>query len=172
MSLRVGTITGGVTGTTSTLTLGSTSGAGLTLATGSKFSADVDLTNQATIPAAFTAYLSDRLSILGTVTLAGTLELNLVNSPSGALSPTRTIVLIQNDGSEAVTGTFDNIIPGSSIGGPFTYAVSYAFNADGGAVGNDVAITFSSVPEPTSSGVLLLGAVGLMKRRQRRARGE
>ena len=52
------------------------------------------------------------------------------------------IVLIRNDGTDAVTGTFANLPENAQvIAGGVTYQITYTYNADTGAfgTGNDVA---------------------------------
>ncbi len=152
-------------GTSATGVIGTLSTDNLALNSGSTFAVDINLAT-----ALGKVYQSDTVNVTGTVTLDGDLFLTLVGGPTGALSPNKTVLLINNDGTDAVSGTFTNISPSTSISGPLTYAISYTYDAATNSFsgGNDVAITFSSVPEPTSLGIIGLGAVGLLSRRRRR----
>ncbi|HYC93110.1 MAG TPA: Ig-like domain repeat protein [Thermoanaerobaculia bacterium] len=81
---------------------------------------------------------SDRLQVTGSVTLGGG-ALN-VAVPSGSIGSGETFTLIDNDGSDAITGTFDGLPEGASIALPgATVTISYA-----GGDGNDVVLTATS----------------------------
>jgi hypothetical protein len=93
------------------------------------------------------------INVAGTVNLTGsTLNLSLLNA--GSNSGTYTYVLIQNDGSDAITGAFSSINTGGA-----SFTINYDYNAETGASsgGNDVAISITATPEPNSA--LLLGIV-------------
>jgi len=116
--------------------------------------------------------LSDTIKVTGNVTLSGgKLELYLVGSPVG--TNTSTIVLIENDGADAVlgTGTFSTFTPTNPLPN-FAYTITYDYDTATGSFhgGNDVAIQFSQVPEPTSLSFLGLGVGGLLARRRRARR--
>ena len=108
------------------------------------------------------------MPVTGTVTLAGDLLGSaLINGYTGTLGDT--IYAIYNDGSDPVIGTFFNgalpVPEGGTVAiSGLRFAVHYAANADGGAVGNDVALV-RVVPEP---GALpsLLAALAFAGRRR------
>ncbi|WP_435009178.1 autotransporter-associated beta strand repeat-containing protein [Tundrisphaera lichenicola] len=81
----------------------------------------------------------DQADVTGTVTLAGaTLSTSLGYAP--AIGDTYTI--INNDGSDAVSGTFNGLAEGSTISiGNATLSISYA----GGSNNNDVVLTVTNV---------------------------
>lgn len=82
----------------------------------------------------------DQVNVTGTVSLGGA-TLNLVNSftPVGGTSFT----IINNDGSDAVSGTFTGLPEGAvfTAGGSF-FRITYA----GGSNGNDVVLTANTLP--------------------------
>ncbi|MEM9915696.1 MAG: trypsin-like serine protease [Planctomycetota bacterium] len=100
----------------------------------------------------------DVVNVTGTVNLAGSLNLNLLTAPIGD----DLWVILDNDGSDAVLGEFDN---GSTITTSFG-GVSYDFAifTDAGD-GNDVALQL--MPEPTTTGLLMAAASVLGRRRRR-----
>ena len=90
-------------------------------------------------------------------------------------SPGDALFLINNDGLDAVTGTFAGMAEGATVPLTFnantynftiTYQAEY-FGSNVGPVGNDVALVMP-VPEPTSLGLLGLAALTLLGRRRRR----
>ena len=79
----------------------------------------------------------DQLIVNGTVTLNGDLNLSLINS----FVPTNgnTFTIIDNDGTDAVSGTFSGLAQGATVVlGNTTFQISYA-----GGTGNDVVLTTS-----------------------------
>ncbi|HYG73721.1 MAG TPA: autotransporter-associated beta strand repeat-containing protein, partial [Planctomycetota bacterium] len=76
----------------------------------------------------------DQLNVTGTVDITGaTLNLTFVANSRGG----DTLVLINNDGADAVTGQFAGLAEGAPItNGAFTYNISYV-----GGSGNDVTLT-------------------------------
>ncbi len=138
---------------TRNLTIGNNSAAG----TRGTFAADID----------FATSTADLLNVTGTVNLTNAaLDLSLLNLPT-SLSTPLTFLLINNDGSDAVTGMFASINLGSFSS--FQYSMNYAFSGvalNGTGTGNDVAITFTVVPEPGTL-FLLLTSTGLLVQRRR-----
>jgi autotransporter-associated beta strand protein len=123
---------------------------------------------------------ADQVDVTGTVDLASgsTLEFQFIDVLAGdtVVSPPRTVVLIRNDGADPVgdglggSGVFTNIVPASgAFAGLVAYTIDYTYDADTNTpgAGNDVAVTFSSVPEP--GGGLMLLALGAWASRRRRA---
>ncbi len=73
----------------------------------------------------------------------------------------QSFVLIQNDApTNTTTGQFEGIAQLATIvDGYRTYSIDYS-----GGDGNDVVITFTSIPEPMATPLALLGALGLRRR--------
>ncbi|MDF1791192.1 MAG: DUF4347 domain-containing protein, partial [Thalassobaculaceae bacterium] len=94
----------------------------LTLANGSTASMEINGTTAGT--------LYDQIAVTGTVTISSaTLSLTFGYTPSLGDS----YILIENDGVDAVTGTFDGLAEGASIiSGSYTYQITYT-----GGTGND-----------------------------------
>ncbi len=121
------------------------------------FAADVDFAGNA----------ADLLSVTGTVNLTNAaLDLSLLNAPADITTPL-TFLLIANDSSDAVSGTFASV----DLGGfsNFSYSIDYAFTGsalNGVGTGNDVAITFTAIPEPASLSLLALSGLALLHRRR------
>ncbi len=100
----------------------------------------------------FATASADLLNVTGTVTLTNArLTLSVHNAPVTLPEPV-TFLLIANDASDAVVGTFAAVDAGP--GAP-PYSIDYAFTGtavNGTGTGNDVAITFhASMPEPTDT---------------------
>jgi hypothetical protein len=92
----------------------------------------------------------DQLNVTGTVSLgSATLNVSNINSFIPTLNDTFTI--INNDGSDAVTGTFSGLAQGATlVVDTVTYTISYT-----GGTGNDVVLTATVTPgPPDTSGVL------------------
>ena len=95
----------------------------------------------------------DQMKVTGTVTLTGgTLNTVLYNSYKPAKGTTYTI--IDNDGSDAVTGTFTGLAEGATftVDG-YVFAVSYT-----GGDGNDVVLTVQNVPATPDTGFAMIAA--------------
>jgi hypothetical protein len=96
------------------------------------------------------------LHVIGSVALAGDLELELSFAPS----PGDAFLVLENDSLDPIAGVFsDGSIATASFGGQtYSFAIDYA-----GGSGNDVVLGF--VPEPTMLLLLGLGAAVLRARR-------
>lgn len=80
--------------------------------------------------------VSDQVQVTGTVALSGALSITI---PAGAPAPGETFTLIDNDGSDAVSGTFSQLAEGSTVTvGANKFSISYH-----GGDGNDVVLTTS-----------------------------
>jgi autotransporter-associated beta strand protein len=143
--------------------VGTLSTGNLAITAGGVFTAEADLSTNLS----GTLYSSDRINVTGSVTLGGNLVLDLLDNPTGLVD--KTIVLIANDLSDTVNGTFANVFPGSAGLPGLTYSVGYNFDTVSGLYGsgNDVAVTFQAVPEPSSLGLVLAGAAMILRRRRR-----
>lgn len=104
-----------------------------------------------------TAGQYDQLNVTGTVNLAGAmLNTSLYNSYAPALNSTYTI--INNDGSDAIAGTFAGLAQGASftVDG-YTFTISYS-----GGTGNDVVLTTTTVPAPPNTAGVLARPVNVV----------
>ncbi len=123
--------------------------------------------------------VSDHVSVTGTVSLSGDLQLSLLTGTGYQLKQNDVLYLILNDGSDAVTGIFQSLngqAMNLSEGATFSFdsaiwSISYIANGDGGLVGNDVALTLTTViPEPGTLPLVLAGVGALLFLSQRRRR--
>jgi len=132
---------GPVTVTGGTLTTGGTSAGRLT-ASNTSFNAAATLAMRLVDAAA-----SDRITVSGTVAVGGALQV----SAASPVSPGTAITLIDNDGTDAVAGTFAGLPKGAvvTVGGQ-TFTISYT-----GGTGNDVVLT--RVVPPNVSNVQING---------------
>jgi hypothetical protein len=126
----------------SALTVGNT-----TLSAGSGLVIDLDPTDAG----------NDVLNVKGTVALNGAdLVLDLLSAPTRG----EAFDILTNDGTDPISGEFSegSQVTGMFDGQAYSFRIDYAFNADGGAVGNDIRLT--AVPEPATW--LLMGLGGLI----------
>ena len=135
-----------------------TSNGDITLAPTSTFTAELNGNT------AGTGY--DQLNVLGAVTLnqpvlAATLGYDPANGDA--------LTIINNDGTDAVTGSFAGLPQGAPLpltnpgtGNTFVFIVSYT-----GGDGNDVVLT-AGVPEPGTLGLIGLAGAAVLARRRRR----
>ena len=105
----------------------------------------------------------DQLTVNGTVNLGGATLSTILGA--GFTPPVGTaFTIIDNDGTEAVTGTFAGLAPGAvfSVGGQ-AFSISYS-----GGTGNDVVLTRSSATAPAvvTSVVVNAGQANLTQRSQ------
>jgi hypothetical protein len=113
-----------------TLTVGDT-----TLSAGSGLVIDLDPTDGG----------NDVLNVKGTVVLNGAdLVLDLLSAPTRG----EAFDILTNDGTDPISDEFseESQVTGMFDGQAYSFRIDYAFNADGGAVGNDIRLT--AVPEP------------------------
>lgn len=106
----------------------------------------------------------------GTATLGGDVQVSLFGSYSGNVGDKFYVII--NNGGNPVSGVFSNDNGGVlSFAGGLTFSVNYADTAPGGngLNSNDVSLTLSAVPEP-SSAVSLIASIGMLLgfRRSRR----
>ncbi|HEY7089908.1 MAG TPA: hypothetical protein VH518_17560 [Tepidisphaeraceae bacterium] len=130
----------------------------LSITNGAIYDDDIDLTS----------LTSDLINVTGSVTLSSgsKLNLDLLSIPPSAFT-SQTFIIIQNDASDAVIGSFSSIINGQP---GFQYSVNYKFSGaavNGTGTGNDVAVTITAVPEPGTIAVAGLPAAFLVLRRRK-----
>lgn len=116
---------------------------------GPLFSGSVTLNAQSSFaPKLRSAAVSDVLSVTGTVTLGGaTLAPTL--SPPVDFKLAEPIVILQNDGTEPIGGTFAGLAEGAELTvGSYIFKISYV-----GGSGNDVTLTLVDLNVPATSRV-------------------
>jgi autotransporter-associated beta strand protein len=100
---------------------------------------------------------------------AAALRFDLLNVTGGPIA--RTFILVNNRGNGPVNGTFADLP--AQVAGAFEYTVNYAYAGpavNGVGDGNDIAVTFTAVPEPGAVALLTLPAALLGRRRRRMGR--
>ena len=112
------------------------------------------------------AGLFDQVNVVGTVSLAGDAQITLFGGYTPVLGDKFFVVV--NDSTDAVTGTFANAVSNQITISGAVFTVNYADNSPGGGPGNDVSLTVTGVPEPSTTGLFLLGLGAFAGRRRRR----
>lgn len=140
----------------------------LSLTSGSNFVLDL---NNTTVGTGY-----DQVSVTGTVNITGS---NLVITVGSGLSIGNTFFILANDSSDAVVGTFSQ---GTTVtSGNDLFQINYAANFDGGAIGNDIALTLIAIlPEPSTwtAGVIAVaiaithGIISAVRGRFAKAKGK
>jgi hypothetical protein len=95
------------------------------------------------------------------------LSLSLLDATIAASTTPQTFLLIDKDVLDPVAGMFTEIDLG--IHSSLLYSIKYAFSGaalNGVGTGNDVAITFYRVPEPSTLLLTLLTTVEVLVRRR------
>ena len=74
--------------------------------------------------------------------------------------------IVANDSTDLVSGTFSDGLVTTS--GAYVFAINYADNFDGGISPNDISLTVTAVPEPSTwiAGGLAFAALGFGQRRR------
>ena len=133
----------------------------LTLAGGSNFSLDLNG------DVAGTSY--DQVNVTGSVSLGVLLGSNLVIHSVSGLTAGETLFIIENDGTDPITGTFAGLANGATFTQDgATFQIFYNANGQGG--GNDIELSVKSVavPEPTTWVGGVIGFVGFACWQRRR----
>lgn len=151
--------------------IGTLSTGSLTLSAGANFlvEADLDLTGGTS---------ADVVNVTGTVAVGGAnLVFTFVPAVGGPITPNQTYVVVRNDATDGVTGTFANAPVDDAVNtlGALKYVVDYNYSGTDNqgflGSGNDIAVTFVEVPEPTAAGLVAVAGAGLLRRRRRPTRG-
>lgn len=99
-------------------------------------------------------YGYDQLNVYGTVNLAGmALHLSVAIPPGEPVSLGQEFIILVNDGTDAIVGTFAGLPEGSLISaGGYEFRLSYV-----GGTGNDVALTVAGLPMAATQTTVLGG---------------
>ncbi|HEX8915043.1 MAG TPA: autotransporter-associated beta strand repeat-containing protein, partial [Humisphaera sp.] len=147
----------------------SLTGTALTLAATSVFEAEVGKSAPGATPVAGVDYDQTALSG-GTTTIADGAQLKVIDLPTIEVGDVYTVLDNLSAGT-LLAGAFRDannggaaLPEGATVFGTngAQYTISYS--------GNDVTLTTTVVPEPTAAGLMGVAAIGLLARRQRRAR--
>jgi hypothetical protein len=134
-----------------------------TLNSGSNFSLDLNG------PLAGTNY--DQVDVTGGVFITGS---NLLINSALGLAVGEHLFIVENDGTDAVTGTFAGLADGATFTADgVTFQIDYFASGQDGAFGpavpgNDIELTVTAVPEPTTwvGGALAFVALAYWQRRR------
>ncbi len=109
---------------------------------------------------------ADLLSVTGSVSLGSgaALNLSIANAPFDGSFSTGTYIVVANDGTDPVSGTFASIL--GTLPMFYSATIEYAFTGVDslGRIGDGNDIALVVVPSPAS--VLLIGAVAIRRRRR------
>ena len=133
----------------------------LTLSSGSNF--NVLLADNASTTGAGAGTIYSQLATSGVTTLAGNLNLNL----TGTLVVGDKFFILDNTGAGTTAGAFANVTGSTFTSGGDTFAINYADTFDTTA-GNDISLTVTAVPEPSTwvGALVFLGLLGFKVRRR------
>ncbi len=108
----------------------------------------------------------DQVNVTGSVNITGG---SLSTSFSGSYSANNLIFILLNDGTDAITGTYNGLAQNAIVTthGGFSWQISYTANSGTSSFtgGNDIALR--AIPEPSAALLSGLGAVLLLFRRRR-----
>ncbi len=109
----------------------------------------------------------DQIGVTGSITLSG--DLNVIFS-GGTYANGNLIFILLNDGSDAISGMFNNYAQGDYVAtyGGFDWTISYLAHSDANTFtgGNDIALLATAViPEPAAA---LFGGIGMLMLLRRR----
>ena len=90
----------------------------------------------------------DQTNVTGTVALGTATNLTIALTGGYAPEVNDSFIIVNNDGEDAVTGTFDGLADGDKIIGDYTYQINY----DGGD-GNDIVLLVTGNPAAPDTGV-------------------
>ncbi len=92
------------------------------------------------------------------------LVINLLYAPTFG----QTFDILNNDGSDAITGVFTqgSIVSAMFGGQTWNFKIDYAYNADGGVNGNDILLT--AVPVPAAVWLFGTGMLGFFSAARKR----
>ena len=125
---------------------------------------NIEMTSGAT-PGAGSNY--DQLGVIGTIDISAGAVLNLTDLGGGSWTANDIFFLINNDSTDAITGSFTGFTEGTTITfGAQQFNVTYLANSGTSSFtgGNDFALQV--VPEPTATLLSSLGLLALLRRRR------